>query len=71
MEVDSADKEGETEKKDGKDVSALKEVAKKVKKAGHHEELKEVASELPEGDAFVCLLVIISLLDQKKYEEVS
>ncbi|BGP32003.1 26S proteasome non-ATPase regulatory subunit [Rhodotorula toruloides] len=69
MEVDSAEKQGETEKKDGKEGSALKEVAKKVKKAGQHEELKEVASELPEGDAFVCLLVVISLLDQKKYEE--
>ncbi|BGP02695.1 26S proteasome non-ATPase regulatory subunit 3 [Rhodotorula toruloides ATCC 204091] len=69
MEVDSAEKQGETDKKDGKEGSALKEVAKKVKKAGQHEELKEVASELPEGDAFVCLLVVISLLDQKKYEE--
>lgn len=70
MDVDSAEKQGETDKKDGKEGSALKEVAKKVKKAGQHEELKEVASELPEGDAFVCLLVVISLLDQKKYEEV-
>ncbi|BGO94072.1 hypothetical protein NBRC10512_003705 [Rhodotorula toruloides] len=69
MDVDSAEKQGETDKKDGKEGSALKEVAKKVKKAGQHEELKEVASELPEGDAFVCLLVVISLLDQKKYEE--
>ncbi|BGP24579.1 26S proteasome non-ATPase regulatory subunit [Rhodotorula toruloides] len=69
MEVDSAEKRAESDEKDAKDGSSLKEVAKKVKKVGNHEELKDVASELPEGDAFVCLLVVISLLDQKKYEE--
>ncbi|BGP39978.1 26S proteasome non-ATPase regulatory subunit [Rhodotorula kratochvilovae] len=33
------------------------------------DELKEVASAIPEGDAFIGLLAVISLLDQKQYDK--
>lgn len=35
--------------------------------ARNKDELKDIASTLPEADAFVTLLAIISLLDQKQY----
>ncbi|GAA5862041.1 hypothetical protein JCM1840_006917 [Sporobolomyces johnsonii] len=50
-------------------ADAKKDAVAQPKKKKHDDELKEVASNLPEGDAFVALLVVISLLDQGEYDK--
>ncbi|GAA5901328.1 hypothetical protein JCM5296_006761 [Sporobolomyces johnsonii] len=50
-------------------ADAKKDAVAQPKKKKHDDELKEVASNLPEGDAFVALLVVVSLLDQGEYDK--
>ncbi|GAA5978751.1 hypothetical protein JCM11641_006166 [Rhodosporidiobolus odoratus] len=64
----SAAVEGDKDKKADEEKGADKE-KEKPKAVKKKEELKELASTVPEADAFVCLLVVVSLLDQKKYAE--
>ncbi|CEQ42438.1 SPOSA6832_04229, partial [Sporobolomyces salmonicolor] len=50
-------------------AEAKEDAVVQPKKKKQEEELKEVASNLPEGDAFVALLVVVSLLDQGEYDK--
>ncbi|GAA5966988.1 hypothetical protein JCM21900_003494 [Sporobolomyces salmonicolor] len=50
-------------------AEAKEDAVAQPKKKKQEEELKEVASNLPEGDAFVALLVVVSLLDQGEYDK--
>ncbi|GAA6027224.1 hypothetical protein JCM8097_002500 [Rhodosporidiobolus ruineniae] len=60
---DAAESKKDAEKKDGEKKKGGK------KQLSPLDELKDVASTLPEADAFLSLLVVVSLLDQKKYDE--
>ncbi|GAA6021419.1 hypothetical protein JCM10207_004727 [Rhodosporidiobolus poonsookiae] len=63
------DKDKEAAEKAKEKEAAAAERRKEVQRRKQLEELKGVGSTLPEADAFVSLLVVVSLLDQKKYEE--
>ncbi|GAA5899441.1 hypothetical protein JCM6882_009117 [Rhodosporidiobolus microsporus] len=70
----SAEKDGDKEKAGEKEKEKEKErkLAEKKRLAAERkkqEELKEVGDKVPEADAFLGVLVVVSLLDQKKYEE--
>ncbi|GAA6063121.1 hypothetical protein JCM10212_002324 [Sporobolomyces blumeae] len=64
--MSNEDKEKAKEKDKEKERDAKREAAKKKKL---EEELKEIGDKLPEADAFVSLLVVMSLLDQGKHDE--
>ncbi|BGP16091.1 26S proteasome non-ATPase regulatory subunit [Rhodosporidiobolus nylandii] len=64
----AADKEKE-EKTAEEKAQEKKDRLAALKKKKEQEELVGIASTLPEADAFLCLLVVVKLLDQGKYPE--
>lgn len=62
---DDASKPAPTKKDDSKDEAKPKKAPVVLEPQG------PLASELPEGDVYVSLLVVVRLLDQKEYAQVS